>query len=194
MVKHGLEHTWDGFKLLATNTRVTWGILKKMRRGEVLSRREQSLLMLTTADLVRIVCCAFLRCSRVFWISVYPKLGTGSLLRNRRGQSVVWIEDAQNVPALPQQPFLGSCVTVPYPHCQIPFSFFIIVPGAELLLPVAIKIFPGYASRAGGQNSTRCFSSACGQSTFHLTVLMADYYARGCLRASRHSVALLGHY
>jgi hypothetical protein len=58
MVKHGLEHTWDGFKLLATNTRVTWGILKKMRRGEVLSRREQSLLMLTTADLVRIVCCA----------------------------------------------------------------------------------------------------------------------------------------
>lgn len=56
MVRHGIEHTWDGCKLLAANTRITWGILQKMRKGEVLSRREQSLLMLTTADLVRIVC------------------------------------------------------------------------------------------------------------------------------------------
>ena len=55
-VKHGLQHTWDGIKLLVTNVRITWGILRKMRAGETLTRREQRLLMLTTADLVRMVC------------------------------------------------------------------------------------------------------------------------------------------
>eukprot|EP00123_Amoebidium_parasiticum_P010923 comp20413_c0_seq1/m.25858 comp20413_c0_seq1/g.25858 ORF comp20413_c0_seq1/g.25858 comp20413_c0_seq1/m.25858 type:complete len:467 (-) comp20413_c0_seq1:551-1951(-) len=77
-VKHGLQHTWHGTQLLYTNTKVTWGLLRKLKRGEQLMRREQRLLMMTTADLFR----------------------------------------------------------------MIPFSFFIIVPGAELLLPIALKIFP----------------------------------------------------
>ncbi|KNC83222.1 hypothetical protein SARC_04521 [Sphaeroforma arctica JP610] len=75
---HGFHHTVDGFKLLATNVRITAGILKKLNTGEDLLRREQRMLMMTTVDLIRMV----------------------------------------------------------------PFSLFIIIPGGELLLPVALKLFP----------------------------------------------------
>eukprot|EP01134_Creolimax_fragrantissima_P000194 CFRG0194T1 len=77
-LKDGFHHTVDGFKLLATNVRITAGILRKLNKGEDLLRREQRLLMMTTVDLIRVV----------------------------------------------------------------PFSFFIIVPGGELLLPIALKLFP----------------------------------------------------
>lgn len=79
MVKEGVKHTYHSLKLLASNTRIAMGLVKKMSDNHPLTRREQKLLYMTTFDLLRMV----------------------------------------------------------------PFSFFIIIPGAEVLLPVALKLYPG---------------------------------------------------
>ncbi|XP_055336847.1 mitochondrial proton/calcium exchanger protein-like [Paramacrobiotus metropolitanus] len=50
-----LKHYWHGFKLLAAETRISWGLLRKLLRGESLSRREHKQLVRTVSDLFRMV-------------------------------------------------------------------------------------------------------------------------------------------
>ncbi|KAK9239082.1 LETM1-like protein-domain-containing protein [Lipomyces kononenkoae] len=77
-IKEGLQHTWDGTKLLGVEIKISLKLAMKMLAGYELTRRESRQLKRTTEDLIRLV----------------------------------------------------------------PFSVFIIVPFAELLLPVALKLFP----------------------------------------------------
>lgn len=77
-VKAELKHYWLGTKLLWADVSTSTRILRRLVRGNALSRRERKQLQRTVADLLRLV----------------------------------------------------------------PFSFFLIVPFMELLLPVALKIFP----------------------------------------------------
>uniref|UniRef100_K3WUC8 Mitochondrial proton/calcium exchanger protein n=1 Tax=Globisporangium ultimum (strain ATCC 200006 / CBS 805.95 / DAOM BR144) TaxID=431595 RepID=K3WUC8_GLOUD len=77
-VKAELKHYWLGTKLLYADVSTSTRILRRLVRGNALSRRERKQLQRTVADLLRLV----------------------------------------------------------------PFSFFLIVPFMELLLPVALKIFP----------------------------------------------------
>ena len=71
-------HTYHGFKLLGINTRRAVKIVRRLNRGESITRKERLMMESVTTDLLRL----------------------------------------------------------------IPFSFFIIIPGAEILLPVALKMFP----------------------------------------------------
>jgi len=77
-IKDGIQHYWDGTKLLATEVRISSRLALKMAAGYELTRRESRQLKRTVQDLGRLV----------------------------------------------------------------PFSVFVIVPFAELLLPVALKLFP----------------------------------------------------
>lgn len=77
-IKAELKHYWLGTKLLYADVSTSTRILRRLVRGNALSRRERKQLQRTVADLLRLV----------------------------------------------------------------PFSFFLIVPFMELLLPVALKIFP----------------------------------------------------
>ncbi|TMW64816.1 hypothetical protein Poli38472_008983 [Pythium oligandrum] len=77
-VKAELKHYWVGSKLLYADVTTSTRILRRLLRGNALSRRERKQLQRTVADLVRLV----------------------------------------------------------------PFAFFVIVPFMELLLPVALKMFP----------------------------------------------------
>ncbi|KAI9911905.1 hypothetical protein PsorP6_009024 [Peronosclerospora sorghi] len=76
--KHELDHYWLGTKLLYADVSTSTRILRRLLKGNALSRRERKQLQRTVADLLRLV----------------------------------------------------------------PFAFFIIVPFMELLLPVALKVFP----------------------------------------------------
>ncbi|CAI5743823.1 unnamed protein product [Peronospora destructor] len=77
-VKHELDHYWLGTKLLYADVSTSTRILRRLLRGNALSRRERKQLQRTVADLLRLV----------------------------------------------------------------PFAFFVVVPFMELLLPVALKMFP----------------------------------------------------
>eukprot|EP00644_Phytophthora_capsici_P006200 jgi/Phyca11/535137/estExt2_fgenesh1_pg.C_PHYCAscaffold_320044 len=77
-VKHELDHYWLGTKLLYADVSTSTRILRRLLKGNALSRRERKQLQRTVADLLRLV----------------------------------------------------------------PFAFFVIVPFMELLLPVALKVFP----------------------------------------------------
>ncbi|GMF20809.1 unnamed protein product [Phytophthora lilii] len=76
--KHELDHYWLGTKLLYADVSTSTRILRRLLKGNALSRRERKQLQRTVADLLRLV----------------------------------------------------------------PFAFFVIVPFMELLLPVALKVFP----------------------------------------------------
>lgn len=54
-IKDGVVHYWDGTKLLALETRISWGLLKKLLKGEKLIRREYVQLVKTSSDLLRLV-------------------------------------------------------------------------------------------------------------------------------------------
>ncbi|KAG3092072.1 hypothetical protein PI125_g17249 [Phytophthora idaei] len=77
-VKHELDHYWLGTKLLYADVSTSTRILRRLLKGNALSRRERKQLQRTVADLLRLV----------------------------------------------------------------PFAFFVVVPFMELLLPVALKVFP----------------------------------------------------
>lgn len=77
-VKHEIDHYWLGTKLLYADVSTSTRILRRLLKGNALSRRERKQLQRTVADLLRLV----------------------------------------------------------------PFAFFVIVPFMELLLPVALKMFP----------------------------------------------------
>ncbi|CAI5714716.1 unnamed protein product [Hyaloperonospora brassicae] len=77
-VKHELDHYWLGTKLLYADVSTSTRILRRLLRGNALSRRERKQLHRTVVDLLRLV----------------------------------------------------------------PFAFFVVVPFMELLLPVALKMFP----------------------------------------------------
>ncbi|KAI9986603.1 hypothetical protein PInf_025556 [Phytophthora infestans] len=77
-VKHELDHYWLGTKLLYADVSTSTRIIRRLLKGNALSRRERKQLQRTVADLLRLV----------------------------------------------------------------PFAFFVIVPFMELLLPVALKVFP----------------------------------------------------
>ncbi|CAI5701092.1 hypothetical protein KXD40_004308 [Peronospora effusa] len=77
-VKHELDHYWLGTKLLYADVSTSTRILRRLLKGNALSRRERKQLQRTVADLLRLV----------------------------------------------------------------PFAFFVVVPFMELLLPVALKMFP----------------------------------------------------
>uniref|UniRef100_H3GM85 Mitochondrial proton/calcium exchanger protein n=1 Tax=Phytophthora ramorum TaxID=164328 RepID=H3GM85_PHYRM len=77
-VKHELDHYWLGTKLLYADVSTSTRIIRRLLKGNALSRRERKQLQRTVADLLRLV----------------------------------------------------------------PFAFFVIVPFMELLLPVALKMFP----------------------------------------------------
>ncbi|KAE8951554.1 hypothetical protein PR002_g32946, partial [Phytophthora rubi] len=76
--KHELDHYWLGTKLLYADVSTSTRILRRLLKGNALSRRERKQLQRTVVDLLRLV----------------------------------------------------------------PFAFFVIVPFMELLLPVALKVFP----------------------------------------------------
>ncbi|CAF0840856.1 unnamed protein product [Brachionus calyciflorus] len=50
-----LKHYYDGFKLLYFETKIAWGLMKKVLRGETLTRRERRQFTRTSADLFRLV-------------------------------------------------------------------------------------------------------------------------------------------
>ncbi|CEG46014.1 letm1 and ef-hand domain-containing protein [Plasmopara halstedii] len=77
-VKHEVDHYWLGTKLLYADVSTSTRILRRLLKGNALSRRERKQLQRTVADLLRLV----------------------------------------------------------------PFAFFVVVPFMELLLPVALKVFP----------------------------------------------------
>ncbi|CAH0522299.1 unnamed protein product [Peronospora belbahrii] len=77
-VKHEIDHYWLGTKLLYADVSTSTRILRRLLKGNALSRRERKQLQRTVADLLRLV----------------------------------------------------------------PFAFFVVVPFMELLLPVALKMFP----------------------------------------------------
>ncbi|TDH68983.1 hypothetical protein CCR75_000946 [Bremia lactucae] len=77
-VKHEVDHYWLGTKLLYADVSTSTRILRRLLKGNALSRRERKQLQRTVADLLRLV----------------------------------------------------------------PFAFFVVVPFMELLLPVALKMFP----------------------------------------------------
>ncbi|KAG7402085.1 hypothetical protein PHYBOEH_007299 [Phytophthora boehmeriae] len=77
-VKHEIDHYWLGTKLLWADVSTSTRIIRRLLKGNALSRRERKQLQRTVADLLRLV----------------------------------------------------------------PFAFFVIVPFMELLLPVALKVFP----------------------------------------------------
>lgn len=54
-VKEGALHYWHGSKLLVLETRISFGILRKVLRGEKLIRREYRQLLRTSSDLVRLI-------------------------------------------------------------------------------------------------------------------------------------------
>ncbi len=54
-IKEGLQHYWDGSKLLAYETKISSKLLFKMLRGQKLIRREQRQLRRTISDLLRLV-------------------------------------------------------------------------------------------------------------------------------------------
>uniref|UniRef100_A0A7S1TCZ3 Mitochondrial proton/calcium exchanger protein n=1 Tax=Compsopogon caeruleus TaxID=31354 RepID=A0A7S1TCZ3_9RHOD len=51
----GAKHFWSGMKLLAADVRVSYGILKRILKGKLISRRERNILVSTGADLARMV-------------------------------------------------------------------------------------------------------------------------------------------
>jgi hypothetical protein len=77
-VKHEVVHIYHSLKLLWTDVKTAVGLMRKITKGDELSRREQRQLRRTTADVFRLV----------------------------------------------------------------PFSFFVLIPAAEVLLPFALKLFP----------------------------------------------------
>ncbi|RNA33613.1 LETM1 and EF-hand domain-containing [Brachionus plicatilis] len=50
-----LQHYYHGFRLLYFETKIAWGLLKKVLRGESLTRRERRQFTRTSADLFRLV-------------------------------------------------------------------------------------------------------------------------------------------
>lgn len=54
-VKEGALHYWHGSKLLVLETRISFGILRKVLKGEKLIRREYRQLLRTSSDLVRLI-------------------------------------------------------------------------------------------------------------------------------------------
>lgn len=54
-LKDGVVHYWQGSKLLAYETRISFRLFRKVLRGERLIRREYRQLLRTTADLFRLV-------------------------------------------------------------------------------------------------------------------------------------------
>jgi len=54
-VKHGVQHFWDGTKLLGVEMKISWNLALKMAAGYELSRRERRQLERTVRDLGRLV-------------------------------------------------------------------------------------------------------------------------------------------
>ncbi|TGZ83357.1 MRS7 family protein [Ascodesmis nigricans] len=54
-IKHGVQHFWDGTKLLGTEIKISWKLALKMAAGYELSRRERRQLERTVKDLGRLV-------------------------------------------------------------------------------------------------------------------------------------------
>jgi len=54
-VKHGVQHFWDGTKLLGVELKISWNLALKMAAGYELSRRERRQLERTVKDLGRLV-------------------------------------------------------------------------------------------------------------------------------------------
>ncbi|KAA8894303.1 LETM1-like protein-domain-containing protein [Sphaerosporella brunnea] len=54
-VKHGVQHFWDGTKLLGVEIKISWNLALKMAAGYELSRRERRQLERTVKDLGRLV-------------------------------------------------------------------------------------------------------------------------------------------
>ena len=54
-IKHELHHYWVGTKLLAKELRIAGGLVRRIGRGEALSRRERMHLKRALADILRMV-------------------------------------------------------------------------------------------------------------------------------------------
>ncbi len=115
-IKHEAAHYYHGFRLLFLNVRVCRKYVKKVLKGETLSRREnQQVIRLESEFIIQFISCSFhlqfFRSKADYTMSIF--LCIPQLVR-----------------------------TVSDLFRLVPFSIFIIVPFMELLLPVALWLFP----------------------------------------------------
>jgi LETM1 and EF-hand domain-containing protein 1 len=54
-IRHTLQHYWVGTKLLGTDVKIAWRIIRQVLNGKTLTRRERRQLVRTTADVARLV-------------------------------------------------------------------------------------------------------------------------------------------
>lgn len=79
-VKEEARHYWSGTKLLASNMRISAHFLRRLARGDILSRREKKLLEQTVADTIRlmpfivIAVVPFLEFSLPFLLKIFPNM------------------------------------------------------------------------------------------------------------------------
>lgn len=79
-IKEELARYWNGSKLFAKETKLTFSLMKKMRKGELLSRRERIQVSKTGADMIKLVpfsvfvIVPFLEFTLPFFLKVFPDM------------------------------------------------------------------------------------------------------------------------